>query len=214
MGEVSLNTEDVGSIGEAAWIQMIRHPDDMMRFRALVMLLWDDEFEFVENLRTSREVAEQVVALLDDPSPKVRGMAILALGRVRAIASIPKLTAILRHPDETTPSKVMAVAALANQRHPDTVRVLRYLANSPKAPLEVRESSLRALGELGDTVWLRKQMRCFRAATHWELRWALAQALMYAGMEEYRDLLRELQNDPEIPKDLRSLARRHLQAKG
>lgn len=87
---------------------------------------------------------------------------------------------------------------------------LRSLVLGERVRLEVREECLRALGELRDVDWLREQLPHLRYAAQWQVRWALAQALVEAGASESAELLSNLQADAEVPKDLRRRARTWL----
>ncbi len=198
-------------IDEQQWLDLSRQPDVESRWRALLCLQYDDD-PACAHLFTSGLVAERVVELLDDPEPKVRHQAIMALWRIRVPASVPKLVEILQREADgpvslTALPRVAAAHALAFQQNPDALPALRYVALDERAPLGVREECLRALGDLGDAGWLREQWGRFADAEQWQLRWALGQAAREAQMPEAALLLERLQADPEVPSDLRKRAR-------
>jgi HEAT repeat protein len=165
--------------------------------------------------------APQLVALLNDPSPKVVAAAANAIAKTgrdlrrtdpamarRAVTRLREI-ATARTPGSDA-LRSAALEALAAMQDPGLLELAQsLLVNQPDASVQVRQAALRALGALGNPAAADVIADALRAETREPtVRWAALDALGRVGrLAEHGNLLAEfMQQKTELDEDVRKKA--------
>lgn len=206
MGAVQLKRAEMDclTLNSNQWLELSQSNDSSTRLKAAEHLLSNNLSG--RRLRRSKRVHQRLAQMLDDKDTTVINGVLLALNRVRVPVAVPKLVSMLKS-GRSSLTRCLSAQGLAHQRAAGAIPALMMCVDAEETPLRLKEYCIRALGEVGNAETGVILASLYSDGLAWEVRWAIAQALMVLHDSRAKLFFQELHTDNDVPADLRKRAK-------